>query len=45
MAITPGDADFAPGPLRYTFLVIAHDGRVVSRPRATVWVARGLHAV
>ena len=42
MAITPGDADFAPGPLRYTFLVIAHDGRVVSRPRATVWVARGL---
>jgi hypothetical protein len=42
VAITPGDADFAPGPLRYTFLVIAHDGRVVSRPRATVWVARGL---
>ena len=42
VAITPGDADFAPGPLRYTFLVIAHDGRVVSRPRATVWIARGL---
>jgi hypothetical protein len=44
VAITPGDADFAPGPLRYTFLVIAHDGRVVSRPRATVWIARGLKA-
>ncbi len=42
MAITPGDADFAPGPVRFSFLVIAKDGRVVLRPTASVWLARGL---
>jgi hypothetical protein len=42
VALTPGDADFAPGPVRYTFLVITKDGRLVSKPRASVWLARGL---
>jgi hypothetical protein len=42
VALTPGDADFAPGPVRYTFLVIAKDGRLVAKPRAAVWLARGL---
>jgi hypothetical protein len=42
VAITPGDADFAPGPLRYTIRVGALAGGVISRPRAPVWVARGL---
>ena len=42
MAITPGDADFAPGVIRYSFLVIGPDGREISRPRAQLWVSRGL---
>jgi hypothetical protein len=42
VALTPGDADFAPGPVRYSFLLIAKDGRVVAKPRAAVWLARGL---
>jgi hypothetical protein len=41
VALTPGDADFAPGPLRYSFLVIDNDGRLVSKPTAEVWIARG----
>jgi hypothetical protein len=41
VALTPGDADFSPGPLRYSFLVVAHDGRIVSKPTADVWIARG----
>jgi hypothetical protein len=42
VAITPGDADFAPGPIRFSFLVIARDGRVVLKPMASVWLSRGL---
>jgi hypothetical protein len=42
VALTPGDADFAPGPVRYSFLVIARDGRLVAKPHASVWLARGL---
>ncbi len=42
VALTPGDADFAPGPVRYSFLVIGKDGRLVTTPRAAVWLARGL---
>jgi hypothetical protein len=42
VALTPGDADFAPGTLRYTFLVIARDGRPVLKPTASVELARGL---
>ena len=42
VAITPGTADFGPGRVRLTFLVIDGEGRVVTRPTARVWVARGL---
>jgi hypothetical protein len=41
VALTPGDADFSPGPVRYSFLVISKDGRLVSRPKAQVWIAHG----
>src|SRR5437764_13479525 len=42
VAITPGDADFAPGPIRFSFLVIARNGRAVLEPTAAVWLSRGL---
>jgi hypothetical protein len=41
IALTPGDADFSPGPIRFSFLVIADDGRPIARPTASVWIARG----
>ena len=41
VALTPGDADFAPGPVRFSFLVVANDGKLVSKPEADVWIARG----
>jgi hypothetical protein len=37
-----GSADFAPGEIRFSFLVVDREGRVVSRPRARLWVSRGL---
>ena len=40
VAVVAGDADFAPGDVRFSFLVIRHDARPVDRPRATVWLAR-----
>ena len=42
VAIVPGTADFAPGRVRLSFLVVDDEGRVVTRPMARVWVARGL---
>jgi hypothetical protein len=42
VAIVPGTADFGPGDVRFTFLVIDGQGRVVTRPKAKVWLARGL---
>ena len=39
--LTPGDADFSTGPIRYSFLVVAQDGRLISKPTADVWIARG----
>ena len=41
VALTPGDGDFAPGRIRYSFLVVGHDGQLVSKPKADVWIARG----
>jgi len=41
VALTPGDGDFSPGPVRFSFLVVANDGRVIAKPRAKVWIARG----
>ena len=40
MALVPGNGDFSPGDVRYSFLVVAHNGEVISRPRARVWIAR-----
>ena len=34
VAIVPGTADFAPGRVRLTFLVVDDEGRVVTRPPA-----------
>jgi hypothetical protein len=42
VAIIPGSADFGPGKVRLTFLVVDGQGRVVTRPEARVWVAGGL---
>lgn len=42
VAIVPGTADFAPGRVRLTFLVVDGKGKVVTRPTARVWLSRGL---
>jgi hypothetical protein len=42
VAIIPGAADFGPGKVRLPFLVVDNQGRVVTRPTARVWLARGL---
>ena len=44
VAIVPGTADFGPGTVRFTFLVIDGQGRVVTRPTARVWLADDLKA-
>lgn len=44
VALIPGTSDYSPGVLRISFLVVDPRGRVVSRPRARVWVARSLQA-
>jgi len=38
---TAGDGDFSPGPVRFSFLVVTKDGRVITAPTADVWIARG----
>jgi hypothetical protein len=42
VAIVPGASDFGPGTVRLPFLVVDGQGRVVTRPTAKVWLARGL---
>ena len=42
VAIVPGSADFAPGRVRFSFLIVDDEGRVVTRPTARVWLSRGL---
>jgi hypothetical protein len=44
VAIVPGSADFGPGRVRLTFLVVDGKGRVVTRPSARVWLAGALDA-
>jgi hypothetical protein len=44
VAIVPGSADFGPGRVRLSFLVVDGQGRVVTRPTARVWLARDLNA-
>jgi len=40
VALVPGTSDYAPGDVRFSFLVISDRGRAISRPTADVWVAR-----
>jgi hypothetical protein len=42
VAVVPGTSDYAPGANRVSFLVVDAQSRLVSRPTARVWVARGL---
>jgi hypothetical protein len=42
VAITPATADFGPGRIRFTFLILDGQSRVVTRPTARIWIARGL---
>jgi hypothetical protein len=44
VAIVPGAADFGPGNVRLSFLVVDGQGRLVTRPTARVWVAKALDA-
>ena len=44
VAIVPGSADFGPGKVRFAFLVVDGQGRLVTRPTAKIWLARGLEA-
>jgi hypothetical protein len=43
VAIVPGTADFGPGNIRLTFLVVDGQSRVITRPKAKVWLARNLN--
>jgi hypothetical protein len=44
VALIPGTSDYSPGVVRLSFLVVNPRGRVLTRPRARVWVARSLSA-
>jgi hypothetical protein len=44
VGLVNGTADFAPGEIRLSFLVVDGEGRATFRPRARVWVARALRA-
>lgn len=44
VALTPGTSEYVPGRIRVSFLVIRHDGSVVERPTARVWIAKALLA-
>ena len=42
VAIVPGTSDFGPGENRVSFLIVDKQSRLVERPTARVWIARGL---
>ena len=42
VAVVPGASDFAVGPNRISFLVVDKQSRLIERPTARVWIARGL---
>ena len=42
VAIVPGTSDFGPGPNRVSFLVVDKQSRLIERPTARVWIAKGL---
>jgi hypothetical protein len=37
--VVPGTEDFAPGPVRFSFLLVNNQGAVLTRPGVRVWVA------
>ena len=43
-AVAPGGSDFQVGRVRFSFLIIRHDGKPVYEPKARIWVATGLDA-
>ena len=45
VAVVPGTSDHQVGANRISFLVVDKQGRVVERPTARVWLARGLKEV
>jgi hypothetical protein len=44
VGLLQGTSDYAPGMVRISFLVVRGDGKAVFRPRAKLWLARGLRA-
>ena len=42
VAIIPGTSDYGPGRNRVSFLVVDGQSRLIERPTARIWVARGL---
>lgn len=42
VGLLSGTSDYAPGLVRVSFLVVRHDGQVVTTPRARLLVSRGL---
>ena len=42
VALVMGTSDYAPGPVRVSFLVLTDQARPVERPTARVWVSRAL---
>jgi hypothetical protein len=41
VALIMGTSDYVPGSVRVSFLIVRADGKLIVRPRARVWVARG----
>jgi hypothetical protein len=41
VAVVPATSDFGAGAVRYAFVVVDGQGRLVTRPTARIWVARG----
>jgi hypothetical protein len=44
VSVVPGTEDYAPGPIRFSFLLIDNQGAPVYRPRVRVSVATSTHA-
>jgi hypothetical protein len=42
VGLVMGTSDYAPGPVRVSFLVVTHRARPVERPTARVWLSRSL---
>jgi hypothetical protein len=45
VGLVAGSADFAPGPVRFSFLMLDKHGKPVERPTAQIWLARERDAV